>query len=82
MKLTNKTIIITGSSDGIGKQTALKLAKENTKLALIARDKNKLLKVCKEVSELGSEAKAYPCNLKDSKQIEETVKKILSDFGK
>jgi len=39
MNLKNKTIIITGASDGIGKQIALRLAKENTNLILIARNK-------------------------------------------
>jgi short-subunit dehydrogenase len=42
MKLTEKIIVITWASDGIGKEIALKLAQEGSKLALIARDEKNL----------------------------------------
>lgn len=43
MNLENKTILITGASDGIGKTTAIRLAKEKgVSLVLLGRNEKKL----------------------------------------
>ena len=82
MKLKNKVIVITGASDGIGKQIALRLAKENTKLALIARDKERLNEVAEESKNVGAvDAKIYSCDIRQTDKLESTVKSIISDFG-
>jgi 3-oxoacyl-[acyl-carrier protein] reductase len=47
--LTGKTVLITASSDGIGKQCALTLAAEGTKLVLCARGEERLNATVKEV---------------------------------
>ena len=39
MKIKNKTAIVTGASEGLGKEIALKLGNEGMNLALIARNK-------------------------------------------
>ena len=82
MNLKNKVIVITGASDGIGKQIALRLAKKNTKLALIARDEKRLNNVCEEAGKLGAiEAEAYPCDLLDIKELKKTTETIISHFN-
>ncbi len=81
MELKNKVAIITGASDGLGKQIALKLAKEKVSLALVARNKKRLQAVAKEAKKLGSsKVISYCCDVKENKQIKENVKKIASDF--
>lgn len=82
MKLKDKIIVITGSSDGIGKQIALRLAKESSKLALIARDKTRLDEVSKEAKKLGAvDVKSYACDIRQTDKLEVTIKSIISDFG-
>jgi len=82
MELKNKVIVITGASDGIGKQIALRLAKENSKLALIARDKQKLDEVREEAITLGIvDIKTYICDIRQTDKLEKTIKSIVSDFG-
>ncbi|MDD3661776.1 MAG: SDR family NAD(P)-dependent oxidoreductase [Candidatus Dojkabacteria bacterium] len=82
MKLKNKVIVITGASDGIGKQIALRLAKESSKLALIARDKIKLDEVSKEAKKLGAvDVRTYACDIRQTDKLEATIKTIISDFG-
>lgn len=82
MNLKDKIIVITGASDGIGKQIALRLAKEGTKLALIARNEEKLNEVSRLSKEAGAlDAKIYPCDLRLTDKLENMVKSIISDFG-
>ena len=49
--IKNKTILLTGATDGIGKLTALKLAEKGAHLILHGRDKEKLDGTVKEISE-------------------------------
>ena len=46
----NKTILLTGATDGIGRITALKLAQKGAHLILHGRDKEKLDETVKEIS--------------------------------
>ncbi len=82
MNLKDKVAVITGASDGIGKQVALKLAAENVSLALIARNNERLAEVKSKCLELGSpKVEVYVCDISASDQIIENVGKIISDFG-
>lgn len=82
MELKNKTAVITGASDGIGKQIALKLAKEKVDLVLIGRNKDRLNQVASECKKLGSKkTNFYVCDLQKTNQIKETITAIRSDFN-
>lgn len=82
MNLKGKVAIVTGASDGLGKQIALKLAKEEVSLALIARSKEKLDEVKKECEKLGSpKVNTYSCDISISVQVEDSVRQIEVDFG-
>ena len=81
MKLSNKTIIITGSSDGIGKAIAVQAAAEKCNLALVARNKEKLEAVAELARRAGAhQVHVYPCDLQDQKDIENTINQIAKDF--
>ena len=81
MNLKGKVAIVTGASDGLGKQIAIKLAKEGVSLALVARSEEKLNAVKTEVEKLGSlKAEVYSCDISNSKQVESTVRQVEVDF--
>lgn len=81
MKLSNKMIVVTGASDGIGKQVALRLAKEHTHLILIARNEVRLQETKTEAEKKGAASVAiYPCDIGDIQNLKKIILKIISDY--
>ncbi len=81
MNLTNKIVVITWSSDWIWKEIALRVAKEKAIVICIARNLEKLEKVCEQaLKNWASDARSYSCDIGDTKKLEETVQKIIEDF--
>lgn len=82
MNLQDKTAIVTGASDGIGRQVAIKLAENGVNLALIGRDKPRLNQVKNTVKKLNTSLKVeiYSCDIKKNTQLNNTIKQIVSDF--
>lgn len=82
MNLKNKVAIVTGASDGIGKQVAFKLAEQSVSLALIARNEDRLNEVKTKCLELGSsKVECYSSDISDEEKVKQTVNKILVDFN-
>lgn len=81
MELNNKVAVVTGASDGIGRQVALRLAKEGCQLALLGRGAQKLEAVKTEALSSGaSKVVIYPGDLRAQTYLKETVKAVLADF--
>ena len=78
-----KTILITGATDGIGKQTAINLAEYKHRVIIIGRDKNKCERVCAEISKKTNnnniEYMIYDLSLiADVKKLASNIKNKLS----
>lgn len=80
--LKGKTAIVTGASDGIGKQVTLKLANAGVSLALIARNKVNLEKTRNEILTNHPQIKVniYPCDLTKTANLKTVINQIISDF--
>lgn len=82
MKIKNKVALITGSSRGIGKAIALRLAKEGANIAInYLKNREKAEKVAMEARKYGVEAKIYQADVSNYQQVEEMVRKIVEDFN-
>ena len=82
MDLKNKVAVVTGASDGIGRQVALKLAAEGVLLALIGRNEERLSKTKEECLALGSsKVECFVCDLSKIDQVKENVNRIISEFN-
>ncbi|TFD47308.1 SDR family NAD(P)-dependent oxidoreductase [Cryobacterium sp. TMT1-2-1] len=63
------SVVVTGASSGIGRATALALARRGTRLVLAARSASSLDEVAAECRSLGGEAIAVPTDVADPDQI-------------
>jgi 3-oxoacyl-[acyl-carrier protein] reductase len=88
MNLTGHVALVTGASQGIGRECALALAKHGAKVALVARNQQKLEEVAHEIASLVSDAnpgigaRAFPADIADEDQVKATFKAAIAEFGK
>ncbi len=72
--LTNKNALVCGSTQGIGKATAISLAKEGVNITLLARNEKRLKEVLKELPQNGDQKHAYlVADFSDSNQVKEII---------
>jgi NAD(P)-dependent dehydrogenase (short-subunit alcohol dehydrogenase family) len=76
-----KRVLITGGSSGIGRATALKLAAAGARLALVARDPQKLEAVRAEIETCGKSASIYPCDITDEPACKRLISGVLAEHG-
>ncbi len=72
----NKTIVITGGSDGLGKTLTEDLAKDN-KVIILSNDKAKLQAVAKE-----NNCDYFFCDVSNYYEVEKTMKELINKYPK
>ncbi len=80
-KLTGKTALITGASQGLGKAMALALGGAGAKLALASRNRDQLNVVAQQVRALGTEAEVFVADVTDEPQVQRLAGEVSSRFG-
>jgi 3-oxoacyl-[acyl-carrier protein] reductase len=80
--LQGKVAIVTGASQGIGRDTALALAQAGAKVAVAARNEEKLASLVQEVSAAGGEALAVRMDVAELEQVKAGFKQVLGKFGR
>ena len=80
MDFKNKTVLITGASSGIGKQTAIEFAKLGANIILIARRKEKLVKLADELKKFNVTTFVCQCDVSDKTKVKEMSKIILENL--
>ena len=80
--LTGRVALVTGASQGIGRACAVALAKSGAKVALAARNEEKLKQGVEEITSSGGEAAAFQIDVADEDSIKNGVKAAIEKFGK
>lgn len=73
--------LILGASDGLGAELARRLAANGYSLALLARSKEKLDALCRELNSKGGNARSYVHNVTDYDKVPSLLLKIAADLG-
>ena len=82
MNFENKVVVITGASSGIGEATAEKFAKKGANLVLVARRKEKLEQVEKNLSQYSVRTLICVCDVSDKEQVKQMSQKVIDTFSK
>jgi len=78
---SNKIIVITGASKGLGKEAALRLCRQNTSLILAARTESLLKQTQKEIEDLtGKSPLIIPCDVSSQSDVERMSGIIRKNF--
>ncbi len=88
MSFQNKTVFITGSSRGIGKAFALRLAKDGANIVVAAKSVEENAKLggtifsaAEEIEKAGGKALPVQCDIRFEEQIQNAVDKAVATFG-
>ncbi|MCM3619938.1 SDR family oxidoreductase [Sutcliffiella horikoshii] len=76
-----KVAIITGGSSGIGRASAIRLAENGVKVAILDLKEEDAEGLRQEIAEAGGEAMALQTDVSDAKNLEASFKQVLDHWG-
>lgn len=82
MNFNGQTAMITGASVGIGRATALQMAKDGANLVLLDINEEKLAHLCDELKEYNVKVESFICDVSNEQQVNEVTSKAIDIFGK
>jgi 3-oxoacyl-[acyl-carrier protein] reductase len=74
--------IVTGASQGIGRATAIRLARDFEAVVLAARQEGELKETAAAVESAGAEALTFVLDLREPRSVETLVQGTLNRFGR
>jgi 3-oxoacyl-[acyl-carrier protein] reductase len=74
--------IVSGASQGIGRSTAIRLARDFAALVLVARDRATLESTAEAIRAAGAKALAIECDLSKREAAKDVVDQALAAFGR
>jgi NAD(P)-dependent dehydrogenase (short-subunit alcohol dehydrogenase family) len=81
-RLADQVAVITGANQGIGKGIARAFAAEGCRLAVCARNVQKLEAAAGELRSLGVEVLARPVDVTDATAVDQLFDAVLAEFGR
>ncbi len=79
--VSGKVVVVTGGSSGIGHATAVMMGRAGARVAIVARDENKLADTVREIEEDGGEVKAFSADLADMEACDAVLGRIVKEMG-
>lgn len=80
--LDQQVVVITGASQGIGRETALQMATRRASLVLAARNEEALTELAAQVERLGGQAETVVTDVADHEQVERLAQLAIERFGR
>ncbi|MBC7448249.1 MAG: SDR family NAD(P)-dependent oxidoreductase [Hymenobacteraceae bacterium] len=78
---TDRTVLLTGGSRGLGLMLARRLAADGARLALVARDAAELARAAQELAGTGATVRIYPADLTNPAARATLVRQVELDLG-
>lgn len=80
-RLSGKTALVTGAGSGIGKATALLLAREGANVAVLSRTRDEIEKTAAEIEAQGGKAIAITADVSEDADMARTMGEVMDRFG-
>lgn len=80
--LKDRVVVVTGSSSGLGRQMAIGFAGQGANLVLLARRKERLEELAKELEAKGTKVLTIQCDVTNTKQVNDAAELAEKTFGK
>ena len=80
--LTNAVVVITGASSGIGRATALEMARRHAAVVVAARRARPLQDVAAACHDVGGRALAVPTDVTDGAAVAKLARRAVEHFGR
>ena len=80
--LKGKVAVVTGASGGLGADAARVYAQEGAEVALLARRKERLDSLAKELESTGVKALAVQCDVANEESVKHAIDEVIKYFGK
>ncbi len=80
--LKDKIALVTGASQGIGRDTAMAMAEVGAKVAVAARNEEKLWALVKDIAAAGGTALVVKMDVADAEQVKAGFKQVIEKFGR
>lgn len=81
-RLTGKAAIVTGGGSGIGRASALLLARHGARICILDRDGVRAKRVQHEIERLGGSVLALDCDISEPGDIQSSIEKAAAYFGR
>jgi short-subunit dehydrogenase len=81
-QLGDQVVVITGASQGIGRETALQLAVRGASIVIAARNEEALQQLAAQVERLGGEAEPVVTDVAEYDQVERLAQRAVERFGR
>ncbi len=82
MSLIGKKAIVTGAGQGIGRSTALKMAREGVDIVVAEMNPDAGARTAREIADLGREALFFKVDVAAREDVQGLVERVLSAWGR
>jgi NAD(P)-dependent dehydrogenase (short-subunit alcohol dehydrogenase family) len=82
MQLRDRVALVTGAGSGIGKASAVLLAREGAKVAALSRTREELEKTVKEIEDAGGEGLVVVADTSEPDEVEDAVRQVVERWGR
>ncbi len=80
--LSGQTAVVTGASQGLGRQMAIALGAAGAKVACIARNAEKLAATVEAIKAAGGDGEAMPSDVSQSEGVDKIIENINENWGR
>jgi len=82
LSLQGRIVLITGGSSGLGLALGREFARQGTSLVICARESEPLEIARQQLSEMGAEVLAIPCDITERQQVQRMIDRVIERFGR